>query len=154
MSIVSKVKRRPKRTRRGPSVAIGTWPTPERPREIDRLVRKRKGRLVEFDKSKIVAGVVKAGATRREANRVANRISRRAIETNLCTYVRKRPEIASPTISSEVVSSLRQVNRAAADKFVRYRDAKLRKARRSSGREPALSLKKRKRYAIDEPELG
>jgi len=145
MNIVSKVKRRPKRTRRDPSVAIGTWPTPERPREIDRPVRKRNGRLERFDKNKIIAGVMEAGATRKEARQAANRISRRTSNTWVCTYVRGKPQVASPTISSEVVSSLRQVNRGAANKFVRYRDSKLRKARRAR----AIDRSRRPSVAID-----
>jgi len=144
-------------------------------------VRKRNGRLEEFDKNKIVASVMKAGATKREANRVANRVHRRALATGVqCKSIsrRGRPEIASPTISCEVASRLREVNRPVANRFVRYRDRKLRarKLRKTRGvdrsKSPGIiiidgktrrartqvdrarSLKKGKRYAIDAPELG
>ena len=79
-------------------------------------IRKRDGRLEELLESKIVAGVKKAGATAQEAAHVAKEVS---------AHVVHRAEVAAEELSHLVVTSLRNVNRAASEAFVKFRDAKL-----------------------------
>ncbi len=79
-------------------------------------IRKRSGRLEDFVESKIVAGVKKAGATAKEAAQVAKEVS---------TKVAHKAEVTAEELSKMVVTSLRKVNKAASQKFVNFRDKKL-----------------------------
>ena len=79
-------------------------------------IRKRDGRIEEFLESKIVVGVKKAGATAKEAVHVAKEVS---------GHVAHRTEVVAEELSHLVVTSLRNVNRAASEVFVKFRDAKL-----------------------------
>lgn len=79
-------------------------------------IRKRDGRIEDFLESKIVDGVKKAGATAKEAVHVAKDVS---------AHVAHRTEVAAEELSHLVVTSLRKVNRAASEAFVKFRDAKL-----------------------------
>jgi transcriptional regulator NrdR family protein len=79
-------------------------------------IKKRDGRLEEFIESKIVAGVKKAGATAEEATHVAKEVSAK---------VANKVEVTAEELSNMVVASLKKVNKAAADEFVKYRDKKL-----------------------------
>ena len=79
-------------------------------------IKKRDGRFEEFVESKIVAGVKKAGATAEEAAHVVKEVSEK---------VTHKAEVTAEELSNMVVTSLRKVNKAAADKFVKHRDEKL-----------------------------
>jgi len=79
-------------------------------------IKKRDGSFEEFVESKIVAGVKKAGATAEEAAQVAKEVSAK---------VAKKAEVTSEELSNLVVASLKKVNKAAADEFVKFRDKKL-----------------------------
>lgn len=80
-------------------------------------VKKRDGRFEEFIESKIADGVKRAGATAGEAERVA-----KAVSWDLA----HETEITAEELSTMVVNSLKKVNKAAANEFVKYRDKKLR----------------------------
>jgi len=79
-------------------------------------VKKRDGRYEELVESKIVAGVKKAGATAEEAVKVAKEVSLK---------VANKAEVTAEELSNVVVSSLKKVNKAVADEFVKFRDKKL-----------------------------
>jgi transcriptional regulator NrdR family protein len=79
-------------------------------------VKKRDGSLEAFVESKIVAAVKKAGATAEEAARVAKEVY---------TKVAHKVEVTADELSDMVVASLKKVNKAAADEFVKVRDKKL-----------------------------
>lgn len=79
-------------------------------------VRKRDGRMEEFDESKIASGVREAGATAEEAAFIAEEVSKKV------AYV---SEVASEELSDMVVASLSKINKAEAEKFVQARDEKL-----------------------------
>ena len=84
-------------------------------------VKKRDGRIQEYVESKIVNGVRKAGATAEEAAHVAKEVSEN---------VANRAEIAAEELSRMVVTSLRKVNKKAADEFVKFRDSKLKEKKK------------------------
>jgi transcriptional regulator NrdR family protein len=79
-------------------------------------VKKRDGRLEEFVESKIIAGCVKAGATAKEAARVGKEVSMAIAKTAI---------VPAEKLSDMVVASLKKVNKAAADAFVKFREQKL-----------------------------
>jgi len=79
-------------------------------------VRRRDGSVVEFDPSNVSAGVAKAGASVKEAVKVAKAISLK---------VSRRDEISAEELSEVVATELRKVNRLAAEEFVRYGKDKL-----------------------------
>ena len=79
-------------------------------------VRKKDGRLEEFDESKIASGVRKAGATAEEAAYITQEVSKKV------AYL---AEVASEELSDMVVASLSKINKAEAEKFVQARDEKL-----------------------------
>jgi transcriptional regulator NrdR family protein len=79
-------------------------------------IKKRDGKFEEFVESKIVAVVKKAGATAEEAARVAKEVAQK---------VAHKTEVTAEELSNMVVTSLKKVNKAAADKFVKHRDEKL-----------------------------
>jgi len=80
-------------------------------------IRKRDGSIEEFVESKIVAGVKKAGATAQEAAKVGKEVSAKVVH---------RAEITAKELSEIVVASLRKVNKAASEEFVKFRDSRLR----------------------------
>jgi transcriptional regulator NrdR family protein len=63
-----------------------------------------------------VAGVKKAGATAEEAARVAKEVTEK---------VARKAEVSAEELSNMVVTSLKKVNKVAADKFLKHRDEKL-----------------------------
>lgn len=79
-------------------------------------VKKRDKRTEELVESKIVAGVKKAGATAEEAAHVAKEITEK---------IAHRGEVTAEELSTMVVTSLRKVNKKAAEEFVKFRDNKL-----------------------------
>ena len=79
-------------------------------------VKKRKGTTEEFVTSKIAEGVKKAGATAEEASRVAKETTEK---------VAHKAEVKAQELSEMVVTSLKNVNKAAANEFVRFRNEKL-----------------------------
>jgi transcriptional regulator NrdR family protein len=79
-------------------------------------VKKRSGKIEEFVESKIVAGVKKAGATAEQAGRVAKEVAGKVVH---------KTEVAAEEMSEMVVSSLKKVNKAATDEFVKFRDKKI-----------------------------
>jgi len=79
-------------------------------------VKKRSGRFEEFIESKIVTAVQKAGASAKEAEHVAKRVSK---------MVAHKREVTSDDLSNMVAASLSRVNKAAAGNFTKFRDIKL-----------------------------
>lgn len=79
-------------------------------------IKKRDGSFEAFVESKIVATVKKAGATAEEAARVAKEVSAK---------VAHKAEVTAEELSDMVVASLKKVNKAAADEFVKFREKKL-----------------------------
>jgi len=84
-------------------------------------VKKRDGKIEEFVESKIVTGVKKAGASAGEAAHVAKEISE---------MVAHKVEVTAEELSNMVVTSLRKVNKAAADEFIKFRDKKIKAKRK------------------------
>jgi len=79
-------------------------------------IRKRNGKVEEFDEGKIVAGVKNAGATFIEADRVAKEVTSKIVN---------RVEITADELASIVVKSLTKINKIASEKFVMYREKKI-----------------------------
>jgi transcriptional regulator NrdR family protein len=79
-------------------------------------IKKRNGSIEDFVESKIVAGVKKAGATAEEAAHVAKEVT---------AMVAHKTEVTAEELSNMVVTSLKKVNKAAANEFVKFRDKKL-----------------------------
>ncbi|HXX72078.1 MAG TPA: nuclear transport factor 2 family protein [Candidatus Acidoferrales bacterium] len=91
-------------------------------------VRRRDGKAAEFDPANVSAGVAKAGASVREAVKVAKEVSLK---------VSRRREISAEELSGMVATELRKVNRAAAEEFVRYRNDKARARRNVTPKDAA-----------------
>ncbi|MDI6825598.1 MAG: ATP cone domain-containing protein [Candidatus Aenigmarchaeota archaeon] len=85
-------------------------------------VKKRDGRLEEFIESKIIVGCKKAGATAKEAAQVAKEISMKVGEMAV---------VPAGKLSNMVVKSLKEVNKAAANAFVKFREKKLKTKKKS-----------------------
>ncbi|UCH01908.1 MAG: hypothetical protein JSV20_08795 [Candidatus Bathyarchaeota archaeon] len=79
-------------------------------------VRKRNGKVEEFDEGKIVAGVKNAGATLNEADRVTKEVASKIVN---------RIEITADELTSIIVKSLTKINKVASEKFVKYREKKI-----------------------------
>ena len=79
-------------------------------------IKKRDGRIEEYIESKIVAGVKKAGATAKEATQVVKEVIEK---------VAHKGEVTAEELSTMVVTSLRKVNKKAAEEFAKFRDNKL-----------------------------
>lgn len=84
-------------------------------------VEKRDGRLQKFMKSKIVRACKKAGATAKEATKVTTEVSKK---------VAKMAIVPAEKLSSMVMTSLKKVNKTAANAFVKFRNKKLRAKKR------------------------
>ena len=78
-------------------------------------VRKRDGRIEEFMKSKIINGCEKAGATAKEAAKVAEEV---AVEVTRFTIV------TTDEIAKFVADSLEKINKKAADAYKNFREEK------------------------------
>lgn len=85
-------------------------------------VRRRDGKVVEFDPSNVSAGVAKAGASVREAVQVTKKVSRK---------IARRAEISAEELSEIVATELGKLNKPAAEEFVRYRKNKLKAGKRT-----------------------
>ena len=79
-------------------------------------VKKRSGRFEEFIESKIATSVRKAGGSKKEAQNVAEEVSKK---------VAKKREVTADDLSNLVAASLRKVNKAAAGNFTKFKDVKL-----------------------------
>jgi transcriptional regulator NrdR family protein len=79
-------------------------------------VKKRSGRLEEFIESKIITAVRKAGASAKEAQHVADQVSKK---------VAPKTEVSANDLSNMVAASLSKVNKSAAGNFTKFRDIKL-----------------------------
>lgn len=77
-------------------------------------IKKRSGKLEEFMKSKIVSGCKKTGATAEQAVQVAKDVSVKVAKI----------AVVPAKLSNMVVTSLRKINKTAADAFVRFRNKK------------------------------
>lgn len=90
-------------------------------------IKKRDGRIEEFVESKIVSGVKKAGATAEEATRVAKEVAKK---------IANKAEVTAEELSMMVVTSLRKINKKAAEAFVKFRDNKLRAKKQKMSTSP------------------
>ena len=103
-------------------------------------VRKRIGRTEEYLESKIIEGVKKAGATAEEASEVV---------ADVGFKVGDMAVVEADKLSDMVVESLRKVNKAAADAFLKFRAQKYKKkpkAKRAKAKAKRPKVKaKRKR---------
>jgi transcriptional regulator NrdR family protein len=79
-------------------------------------VKKRSGKYEEYMESKIITAVRKAGASAKEAQHVADQVSKK---------VAPKTEVTANDLSNMVATSLRKVNKAAAGNFTKFRDIKL-----------------------------
>ena len=86
-------------------------------------VKKRDGRLEEFNESKIVEGIKKAGASIEEAMGTAKKITERMAQNT--EDLLKMGEINADLLSRMVVAELEEINKSVAEKFVKFRDEKL-----------------------------
>jgi transcriptional regulator NrdR family protein len=80
-------------------------------------VKKRDGKLEDFDGSKLKRGLMRSAATEKEAEAVLADVVKQLGDT---------PVVDARRLSVMVVDSLRNVNEHAADEFVAFREAKLR----------------------------
>ena len=92
-------------------------------------VKKRIGRTEEYLESKIIEGVKKAGATAEQAAEVV---------TDVGAKVEKMTVIEAERLSDMVVESLRKVNKAAADAFLRFRAQKYKKKPKAKAKRKGL----------------
>lgn len=76
-------------------------------------IKKRDGGFEEFVESKIAAGVRKAGATAEEAAQVTKEVAEKVAD---------KAEVTAEELSDMVVTSLKKVNKVAADEFVKFRN--------------------------------
>ena len=79
-------------------------------------VKKRDGIIEEYMESKIVTSVKRAGASDKEAARVAKAVSR---------MVAHKRVVTSDALSDMVAASLLKVNKSAAGNYIKFRDIKL-----------------------------
>ena len=86
-------------------------------------VKKRGERIEEYVESKIINGVKKAGATAEEAARVAKEVAEK---------VAHKGKVTAEELSTMVVTSLRKVNKKAAEEFVKFRDKKLKEKKQKT----------------------
>jgi hypothetical protein len=99
----------------------------KRSRAVDkRWVRKSDGRLEAFNRSKIRASVLKAGASRKQARQVASTITKSVRVCELCVDIEGKKEVSSSRLSNVVIAELLKINRDAAESFSNYRVGKQR----------------------------
>jgi transcriptional regulator NrdR family protein len=79
-------------------------------------IKKRSGKIEEFIESKIATSCEKAGASAKQAQHVADQVSK---------MVAPKREVTADDLSNMVATSLRKVNKAAAGNFTKFRDIKL-----------------------------
>ncbi|UCE95986.1 MAG: hypothetical protein JSV51_09880 [Candidatus Bathyarchaeota archaeon] len=79
-------------------------------------ILKRDGRVQKFNRVKMITSIRNAGATRREADLVTNRVSKR---------LANREAVHSKEVSSMVARSLSRVNSTASRSYVNHRNQKL-----------------------------
>jgi transcriptional regulator NrdR family protein len=79
-------------------------------------VKKRDGKIEEYLESKIVTSVERAGASDKEAARVAKQVSR---------MVAGKRVVTSDKLSDMVAASLLKVNKSAAGNYIKFRDIKI-----------------------------
>ena len=84
-------------------------------------IKKRNGNIVKFSKNKIIRGCKKAGASAKEAKKVASAVTKK---------LKRRKVIAATKLSVMVVKTLRRVNKKAASSFVKYRARKSRRKKK------------------------
>jgi len=89
-----------------------------------RWVRKSDGHLEAFNRSKIRLGVLKAGASRKQASQVASTITKSVRICELCDDVEGKKEVSSARLSNVVIAELHKINRDAAKRFSNYRVGK------------------------------
>jgi len=86
-----------------------------------RWVRKSDGRLEAFNRSKIRLGVLKAGASRKQASQVTNTITKSVRMRELFNDVGGKKEVSSARLSNVVIAELQKINSDAAERFSNYR---------------------------------
>lgn len=86
-------------------------------------IKKRDGRFEEFNESKIVAGIKKAGATVEEAGAVAKKVAENSARN--ADEALKIGEFTTTELSRMVAAELAEINKAASDEFIKFRDNKL-----------------------------
>lgn len=96
-----------------------------------RWVRKRNGSLETFNRSKIRSSLLKAGATRKQARQVTNKITKSIRSCNLCKDINGKKEVSSALLSKTIISELQTINRNVAERFYNYRN--LKRKTRSTG---------------------
>lgn len=78
-------------------------------------VRKKDGRLEDFDRNKITDGIIKSGATQEQVENIARQVE---------TWIQDAATngvVDSNSIKGKVLELLRPANREAADKFEAYK---------------------------------
>ena len=79
-------------------------------------VKKRDGKIEEYLESKVVTSIRRAGASDKEAARVAKQVSK---------MVAHRRVITSDDLADMVIASLIKVNKSAAGNYIKFRDIKI-----------------------------
>jgi len=79
-------------------------------------VEKRDGSLQDFDRAKIIAGVLKSGATEEQAEEVTG-----IIDSWILTVANEQDVLASNTIHAKVLELLKRVNPAASITYQAFR---------------------------------
>jgi len=79
-------------------------------------VEKRDGSLQDFDRAKIIAGILKSGATEEQAEEVTG-----IIDSWILTVANEQDVLASNTIHAKVLELLKRVNPAASVTYQAFR---------------------------------
>ena len=79
-------------------------------------VEKRNGSMQDFDRAKIIAGILKSGATQEQAEEITG-----IIDSWILTVVNDQDVLASNTIHAKVLELLKRVNPAASVTYQAFR---------------------------------
>ena len=102
-------------------------------------VKKRIGRTEEYLESKIIEGVKKAGATAEEASEVVADVGFKVSDMAV---------VEADKLSDMVVESLRKVNKAAADAFLKFRAQKYKKKPKAKAKAKRAKAKPKRRKRL------
>jgi hypothetical protein len=117
-------------------------------------VRKSNGKLERYNRSKLRSSILKAGATRRQAQKITTLITNNVRRGNFAKNINGKKEIPSINLSNRIISELQKINLNATTNYTNYRNLKRRTPSTgvqfripSQTNEQNISLNKSKRLA-------
>jgi len=117
-----------------------------KPKIVELNVLKRGGSVQPFEKNKLVASITKAGASRKQALLVSDRVVNR-----LGGF--KQP-VPTSQLSSMAARSLSRVNPAASGQYIAYRDQKLHGTQMPAAKGATFALSGRGSFKVAKPLIG